>query len=55
MLWLGLALSPLMIGGAYLGKRLVERLSLHAFVVIVEWSLIIAAGLMLWRALRGGA
>ncbi|MBL9001496.1 MAG: sulfite exporter TauE/SafE family protein [Phycisphaerae bacterium] len=55
VLWLGLALSPLMIGGAYLGKRLVDHLSRHAFVIIVEWSLIIAAGLMLWRALRGGA
>lgn len=52
-LWLGLALAPLMIGGAYLGKRVVDRLSQRTFVLIVEWSLIIAAGLMLWRAGRG--
>ncbi|MCE7973514.1 MAG: sulfite exporter TauE/SafE family protein [Leptolyngbya sp. PLA1] len=51
-LWLGLGLAPLMIGGAYLGKRVVDRLSQRTFVGIVEWSLIVAAGLMLWRAAR---
>lgn len=51
-LWLGLALAPLMIFGAYLGKRVVDRLSQRTFVAIVEWSLIVAAGLMLWRAVE---
>jgi len=51
-IWLGLALAPLMIGGAFLGKRVVDRLSQRTFVVIVEWSLFVAAGLMWWRALK---
>ena len=41
-----------MIAGAYLGKRIVDRLSARIFVGIVEWSLLVAAGLMLWRAGR---
>jgi uncharacterized membrane protein YfcA len=53
-LWLGLALAPLMIAGAFLGKRLLDRLSPRAFVTVVESSLLVAAGLMLWRAWRGG-
>lgn len=52
-LGLGLALSPLMIAGACLGKRVVDRLNARLFVAIVECSLIVAAGLMLWRAWRG--
>ncbi|MFN7020704.1 MAG: sulfite exporter TauE/SafE family protein [Phycisphaerales bacterium] len=51
-LWLGLALAPIMIGGAFLGKRVVDRLSQRTFVVIVEWALFVAAGLMLWRAVE---
>ena len=53
-LWFGLALAPLMIGGAYLGKRVVDRLSQRAFVAIVEASLVVAAILMLWRAVGSG-
>lgn len=49
---LGLALAPLMVAGASLGRRIVDRLTQRTFVVIVECALVLAAGMMLWRALR---
>jgi hypothetical protein len=41
----GLALGPIMIAGSYLGKRIVDRLPEHVFVLIIE-AVLVAAGLM---------
>lgn len=44
----GLLLAPFMIGGAFAGRRLVERLPERAFVVIIDLTLIVAgAGFLL--------
>lgn len=51
--WIGLALAPLMIAGAWWGKRIVDRISKQTFVLIVECSLIAGATLMFWRAAIG--
>jgi uncharacterized membrane protein YfcA len=45
----GLALGPLMVGGSYFGKRILDRLSERVFIVIIELTLIIAGLLFLWR------
>jgi uncharacterized membrane protein YfcA len=41
----GLALGPIMVGGSFAGKRIVDRLSERVFVVIIELTLL-AAGLL---------
>jgi len=41
----GLALGPIMVGGSFSGKRIVDRLSERVFVVIIELTLL-AAGLL---------
>jgi uncharacterized membrane protein YfcA len=41
----GLALGPIMVGGSFAGKRVVDRLSERVFVVIIELTLL-AAGLL---------
>jgi uncharacterized membrane protein YfcA len=45
--WAGLALGPLMIGGSYLGKRIVDRLPERVFVHVVEGVLVVAGVLFL--------
>jgi uncharacterized membrane protein YfcA len=40
-----LALGPIMVGGSFSGKRIVDRLSERVFVVIIELTLL-AAGLL---------
>lgn len=47
---LGLALGPVMILGSFLGKRIVDRLSPAAFILIVEFAV---AGLGVWFLVRG--
>lgn len=46
---LGLSVSPLVIAGSWIGKRIVNQLSQSRFIVLVECALAIAALLMLWR------
>jgi hypothetical protein len=41
----GFALGPIMVGGSFAGKRIVDRLSERVFVVIIELTLL-AAGLL---------
>jgi uncharacterized membrane protein YfcA len=43
--WAGLALGPVMIGGSYAGKRIVDRLPEQVFVRVVE-TVLIAAGVL---------
>jgi uncharacterized membrane protein YfcA len=45
----GLALSPVMILGSYLGKLVVERLPERMFTVLIEVTLVAAGILFLWR------
>ena len=48
-MWVGLALSPVMILGSYVGKVIVERLPERAFIVVIEVTLLAAGLLFLWR------
>ena len=48
-IWAGLALSPMMILGSFIGKRIVERLPERVFIVMIEATLIAAGVLFLWR------
>lgn len=41
----GLAIGPLMIGGSWIGKRIVDRLPEHVFVLLIELTMT-AAGLL---------
>jgi len=41
----GLAIAPLMIGGSWIGKRIVDRLPAHVFVILIELTMT-AAGLL---------
>lgn len=45
----GLALSPLMVLGSYLGKIIVERLPERLFTILIEVTLVAAGILFLWR------
>lgn len=40
--WTGLALGPVMVGGSFLGKRIVDRVPEKAFVWIIEAVLVLA-------------
>jgi uncharacterized membrane protein YfcA len=48
---IGLALAPASAAGAWVGKKIVDRLPAHVFVLIIEAGLI-ASGLLL--AITGG-
>jgi uncharacterized membrane protein YfcA len=39
---IGLALGPIMVGGSFAGKRIVDRLPERAFVIIIEGVLVVA-------------
>jgi len=41
----GLAIAPLMIAGSWIGKRIVDRLPAHVFVILIELTMT-AAGLL---------
>ncbi|MHB1312446.1 MAG: sulfite exporter TauE/SafE family protein [Gemmatimonadaceae bacterium] len=41
----GLAIAPMMIGGSWIGKRIVDRLPAHVFVILIELTMT-AAGLL---------
>jgi len=45
----GLALAPLMIVGTWIGKRVVDRVSPDAFVVVIEITMMVAGVLFLAR------
>jgi len=45
----GAALTPAMIVGSYVGKRIVDRLPEGVFIVIIELTLLAAGVLFLWR------
>ncbi len=45
----GLALGPLMIGGSWVGKRIVDRLPERVFVLLIELTLVVAGVLFLVR------
>ncbi len=48
-LLVGLALGPLMVGGSFAGKRIVDRISERVFVVIIEVTLLAAGAQFLWK------
>jgi hypothetical protein len=43
----GLALGPIMIGGSWVGKRIVDRLPEHVFVLLIEITMATAGVLFL--------
>ena len=45
----GLALGPIMVGGSYVGKRVVDRLPEHMFVLLIEATMSAAGLLFLLR------
>jgi uncharacterized protein len=45
----GLALGPLMVGGSFAGKRIVDRISEHVFTAIIELTLLAAGVRFLWK------
>jgi uncharacterized membrane protein YfcA len=45
----GLALGPLMVGGSFVGKKIVDRISERVFTAIIELTLIAAGIGFLWR------
>ena len=45
----GLALGPIMVGGSFVGKRIVDRISERVFVVIIELTLLAAGAQFLWK------
>ncbi|MBU6413467.1 MAG: sulfite exporter TauE/SafE family protein [Planctomycetes bacterium] len=49
VLIVGVALSPLVIAGSWLGKKVLDRLSLKAFEIAVEITLLVAAMVLLWK------
>lgn len=49
MLLMGLALGPIMVGGSWAGKRIVDRLPERVFVTIIEGTLVVAGLLLLIR------
>jgi len=46
---IGLALGPIMVGGSFLGKKIVDRLPERVFVAIIEGVLVVAGLLFLVR------
>jgi hypothetical protein len=48
-LFAGLALGPLMVGGSFAGKRIVDRISERVFTAIIELTLLVAGVQFLWR------
>lgn len=48
-LGIGLALAPASAAGAWVGKRILDRLPTKAFLVLVEIGLVVAGGLLLIR------
>ncbi len=45
----GLALGPIMVGGSFAGKRIVDRISERVFVAIIELTLLAAGVQFLWK------
>jgi hypothetical protein len=45
----GLALGPIMVGGSFAGKRIVDRISERVFVAIIELTLLAAGTLFIWK------
>ncbi len=45
----GLALGPIMVGGSFAGKRIVDRISERVFVAVIELTLLAAGGLFLLK------
>jgi uncharacterized protein len=48
-LLVGFALGPLMVGGSFAGKKIVNRISERAFIAIIELTLLGAGGQFLWK------
>ena len=46
---IGLGLGPVMVLGSYVGKRIVDRVSEKAFVLIIDATLVIAGIRFLWK------
>jgi uncharacterized protein len=49
VIWVGVALGPVMVLGSFVGKRIVERLPERVFILVIEVTLVVAGGLFLWR------
>ena len=47
--FIGLGLGPVMVLGSYVGKRIVDRVSEKAFVLIIDATLVIAGIRFLWK------
>jgi uncharacterized protein len=45
----GLALGPLMVGGSFVGKKIVDRISERIFTAIIELTLLAAGVEFLWK------
>ncbi len=45
----GLALGPIMVGGSFAGKKIVDRISERIFIVIIELTLLVAGIQFLWK------
>jgi uncharacterized membrane protein YfcA len=45
----GLALGPLMVGGSFVGKKIVDRISERVFTIIIELTLLAAGIGFLWK------
>jgi len=45
----GLALGPLMVGGSFAGKKIVDRISERVFTIIIELTLLAAGVVFLWK------
>lgn len=45
----GLALGPIMVGGSFVGKRIVDRISEHVFTALIELTLLVAGIGFLWK------
>jgi uncharacterized membrane protein YfcA len=45
----GLALAPLMVGGSFVGKKIVDRISERVFTIIIELTLLAAGIGFLWK------
>jgi uncharacterized membrane protein YfcA len=52
-LWAGAMTAPSIIAGSLVGKRIMDRVSERAFVLIVETMMVVAAIVLLLRALDG--
>jgi hypothetical protein len=45
----GLALGPIMVGGSFAGKKIVDRIPERVFITIIELTLLVAGAKFLWR------